>query len=357
MNVTFLLPSSGRDPSGGFKVVYTYANGLVARGHAVTLVHPARIGPDDSLLTRTKCRLRYFQWKLAKGYGPRTWFRLDPAVRVLWVPGLDARHVPEADAVVATAWRTAEWAAGYRGTRGRGLYLIQHLETWSGPKARVMATWKLPLRKLVISRWLEQIARETGEYATYVPNGIDFAEFGTDVPAADRDPASVMMLHHDWSWKGTADGLQALSMVRQARADLRVTLFGVREPRESLPPWVSFHARPGPGELRALYNQSAVFVSPSHKEGWGLPPAEAMACGCALAVTDIGGHREFAVPGRTALLSPPRDPAALADNVLKLIGNRELRLRLSDEGRTFISSFTWERSLGLFENALRAAAV
>src|SRR3546814_13925355 len=64
----------------------------------------------------------------------------------------------------------------------------------------------------------------------------------------------------------------------------------------------SFHANPPQTVLRDLYNQAAIFVSASHEEGWGLPPAEAAACGAALVVSSNGGHSDYLTDRETALM-------------------------------------------------------
>ena len=74
-----------------------------------------------------------------------------------------------------------------------------------------------------------------------------------------------------------------------------------------------------------------------------------MQCGAALAVTDIGGHREYSHDGETALLSPPKHPQALAENVLRLVKNNELRVRLARQGHFNIQQFTWNRAVNSFE--------
>jgi glycosyltransferase involved in cell wall biosynthesis len=216
-----------------------------------------------------------------------------------------------------------------------------------------MSTWKLPLRKIVISRWLESIARGLGEPADYIPNGLNFKVFGIDVAPEDRDPYTVAMLYHSSDWKGSADGLSALLKVKATVPALKVHLFGVPSRPSNMPSWVSYDRNPLQSKLREIYNQAAIFVSPSWEEGWGLPPAEALQCGAALAVTDVGGHREFAVSGETALLSPPRDPDALAANVLRLLEDQDLRLRLARQGNLYIQQFTWDRAVNKFESVLQ----
>jgi glycosyltransferase involved in cell wall biosynthesis len=74
-----------------------------------------------------------------------------------------------------------------------------------------------------------------------------------------------------------------------------------------------------------------------------------MACGCAVVATDIGGVRDYAINGRTALLSPPRKPDLLAENLLELLNDDEYRCNLAQNGYTNIKSFTWDRATDLLE--------
>lgn len=353
-SITFVLPGYGGAPVGGVKVVYEYANCLVARGYIVNIVHPAqsyRGAPRGSCL---KSYIRFGQRALDKSYLPTRWFELDPRVRVQWVPSLAEKFIPDADAVVATAWMTAEWVAYYAARKGVKYYLIQHFENWAGPEERVLKTWCLPLRKIVISRWLGEIAERMGEDYIYIPNGLDFDKFGIDTAIEDRDASHVMMLYHEQPWKGSKDGLQALEMVRRKCPNLRVSLFGVPRARD-LPHTVRYFRMPGQEALRDLYNSAAIFLAPSWAEGWGLPPAEAMMCGAAVVATDIGGHREYASDNATALLGPAKNPESLAENVLKLIQNPRRRIQLAHSGNENIRQFTWARACDRLEQALSAA--
>lgn len=353
MRVTFLLPGSGHLPVGGFKVVYEYANHLVARGHEVSVVHAAQFDREAPPLTQLKARVRFAQRRLGGSYRPH-WFPLRPEVALLWRPSPAAAHLPDADIVVATAWQTAEWVADLPARCGRKFYLIQHYETWSGPPARVDATFGLGFHHLAIARWLQELVRAQGADADYLPNGLDVAAFGVDVPPETR-PLRAMMLYHDAPWKGSADGLRALEVVKALVPELQATLFGTPAAPARLPPWLRYERQPSAARLRGLYNESAVFLATSWTEGWGLPGCEALLCGCALAATDVGGHREFARNGETALLSPPRDPAALAHNLATLLRNRALRLQLAAQGHAFVQRFTWERATDRLEAIFRAA--
>ena len=352
LRVTFVLPRTGEWPSGGLRTVYEYANHLSRRGHVVSVVHPTDLGFDSTKADYLKNAVRYALRKVDGRYTPDKWFKVDPAVRLLCVPSLAERFIPEGDVVIATAWQTAEWVSQYSASRGRGFYFIQHLETWNGPQERVHATWKVPLRKIVPSKWLAEIAQGFGQGATYIPYGLDVDAFQVTTPPEQRSSGQLMMLYHNAEWKGCDDGLQAISLVRDQEPGIGAILFGVPPRPASLPEWIEYHQSPSPKLLRELYNRTAIFVAPSRTEGWGLTGCEALLCGAALAATDIDGHREFAFHEETALTSPARSPKELAENVLRLIRDRELRTQLASNGFHFVRQLTWKRAADSFEAAL-----
>jgi glycosyltransferase involved in cell wall biosynthesis len=76
-----------------------------------------------------------------------------------------------------------------------------------------------------------------------------------------------------------------------------------------------------------------VMVLPSLDEGLPIAILEAMACGRPVVATPVGGVPEAVVDGQTGYLVPPKDPAALAEAVLRLLDDPILARRLGDEGR------------------------
>lgn len=344
LRITFVLPRTGEWPSGGHRIVYEHANHLSRRGHTVNVVHPGRLAINPTSLDHLKNAVRFILRKVDGRYTPDPWLTMDPGVRLLCVPSIAERFIPDGDVVIATAWETAEWVCRYPKSKGRGFYFIQHLETWNGPEDRVYATWKAPLQKIVPSKWLVEVARSLGEDAIYIPYGLDLDSFRTLTPFEERTPNQLMMLYHDAEWKGCRDGLEALFLVREKDPGTRAIFFGVPTRPKTLPDWIEYHQSPSPELLRQLYNRTAIFVAPSRTEGWGLTGCEAVLCGAALVATDIDGHREFAFHGRTALTSPARDPGAQAENILRLIHDPELRIQLAQRGNQFLRQFTWERA-------------
>ena len=120
----------------------------------------------------------------------------------------------------------------------------------------------------------------------------------------------------------------------------------------SLPAWSRYGGNVTNQRLRTLYNGSRIYVCSSFAEGFALPPAEAMACGCAVAATDCGGIREFAVNDVNALLSAPGDADALARNIIRLLEDDQLRVRLAIAGHQLISRFSWETAANTLEELI-----
>ncbi len=71
---------------------------------------------------------------------------------------------------------------------------------------------------------------------------------------------------------------------------------------------------------------------------------EAIACGAALVTTDTGGSRDYALDGKTALVSPPSQPGLLANNLFRVLNDEALRDRLADSGAQKVREFSWRGS-------------
>src|SRR5436305_6219434 len=131
--------------------------------------------------------------------------------------------------------------------------------------------------------------------------GLDFDVFSTSKPIGGRTPGAVGFPWRSETFKGTADALEALALVRGKYPSLQATALG-HKPRTGIPPWLKFIEAPDDGELSEFYNGLSIFVLPSHFEGWGLPGMESQACGVALVASDCVGIRDYAKDQETALL-------------------------------------------------------
>ncbi len=96
--------------------------------------------------------------------------------------------------------------------------------------------------------------------------------------------------------------------------------------------------------LRGLYHTSEIAVLPSLYEGFGLPAAEAMACGTPVVATRAGALPEVLGEEGSGILVPPRDPQALAAAISKILRDEVLRKKMGVRGRQRVESlFTWPK--------------
>ena len=359
LRINFLMPCYAWAPSGGFRVVYEYANQLASRGHQVAVIHPRRleeVKTNPSTMRQWIRKKRTWLQELVFTPGIE-WQRIDPRVRLLFVPSSNARHIPDGDVLFATGWHTVPSVLTCSPEKGEQCYMIQHYEVWQGPKGVVDAGWRSQLHKVVVSKWLLQVGRDLGcEHLVYIPNAIDLNKFHLTAPIEGRAP-HVAMLFADGSIKGVAEGIEALVVAKQTFPDLRATLFGVPRRRSWIPKWIEYYCNP-PQEflVNEIYNKAAVFLSPSWSEGFALPPAEAAACGSAVVATDSGGIRDYIEHGVTGLLSAPKDARALGENLCMLLANEHFRVRLAKACKEVVSEFSWVRNADLMEKFLGEVA-
>jgi glycosyltransferase involved in cell wall biosynthesis len=240
--------------------------------------------------------------------------------------------------------------------KGQKWYLIQGYETWQGPQALVNETWLAPLRKIAVSKWLVNLGKELGcDDITHIPNGVDGERYRVVTPIKER-VRQVVMTVSQVPIKASQDGIKALEIAREKFPDMRAVVFGKDRFPPAMPSWITYVQDPSQEFLvEQILNNSSIVLSPSLTEGFGLPLAEGAACGCAMVATDSGGVRDFIIHGKTGLLSAPRDPKALAENLCVLLADDALRIRLAEEGRSLVVGFTWERSADLLESLLSRA--
>ena len=98
--------------------------------------------------------------------------------------------------------------------------------------------------------------------------------------------------------------------------------------------------------LKPLYYKAAdVFCLPSttSHESFGIVNLEAMACSVPIVASKIGGIPDVVKDGKNGLLVPPRDSDALADAIIYLLENEDIREKMGKNGREKIKDYSWER--------------
>ena len=204
-----------------------------------------------------------------------------------------------------------------------------------------------------------------------VPNAVDLEAFKPAEPP-DSKPPRVGFAGQWAPRKGIADLLDAWQILKERApmAELHLagsaTLWkgpGISREAQGISQCVEKLA--GRGGLRivgelprsqmpAFWNSVAVAVVPSLYEPFGLVALEAMACGVPVVATRVGGLPEIVEDGESGLLVPPNDPPALAEALVALLANADLRLRLQMGARHRAEKFSRDQRAKQFLALLAA---
>lgn len=348
--ITFILPSPADTPSGGYKVVYEYANRLISRGYQISIGFDCRT---------TGIQYHFPEWlrkPLARIIGncrcmryPR-WFHLDKRIRKFCVFN---NELPQSDYYIATAYHTTELV---NKPSCKWIYLVQGFENWEDvTDDDVYKSYQKITKRIVVAKWLlEKIESKIhcGENLL-IYNGLDSNVFFSTCDIEDRYHHSITMLYHPGEYKGSKYGIEVIKRVKTLYPDLKVTIFGVPKRPAIIPDWIEYHQNISQEDLNSLYNATTVVLLPSIEEGFGLTGIEAMACGCVLCTSDFQGSREYAISNYNALISHPKDVDGMVRNVREAFDNRETRNRLSQNGKNIIDKFNWEKSIDKFIHFLK----
>jgi glycosyltransferase involved in cell wall biosynthesis len=355
MRVTFIIPQDSL--AGGMRVIATYADRLSGRGHRVAVI--AGPPPVYTLKQRLKSFVRGGSLRREQKGSHFTGLQIDRrfASRPSRVSDAD---VPDADVVLATWWSTAPQVAALAPSKGAKAYFIQGYEATipSVPADQVDATWRLPMQKITIAPWLQDLAREKfgDPYTIVVPNSVDTKLFHAPERGKQRRPTAGLM-YAPFALKGWDVAIEALSRIRERIPDLRVVSFGSSPPTGQfpVPRWVEFTLRPPQPSLKDIYASCDVWIWASRIEGFGLPMLEAMACRTPVVGTMAGAGPQLLSSGAGKLVAIG-DATAMAEAVLAVLQSDEPQWRaMSARAYEVATSYSWDDAAVKFEEALRVA--
>jgi glycosyltransferase involved in cell wall biosynthesis len=360
MKITFVLPYAAL--GGGVRAVAMIARNLAAFGHKVTIVSTPK--KQVPLKRRIGSLLRGNGWP---SNGKRDPSHLDTLVgvehrRIDEYRPIVSSDLPDADAVIATWWETAEWVNQLSPAKGEKFYFVQHHETVfdNQPTLRVEETYRLKMRKIAVARWLSELLRD--QYKQFdvpvVPCGIDHTVFDAPPRGKQRRPAIGMMFARA-AFKGSDIALAAYEIAAKNIPGLELHIFGEKYPAAPIliPPGATFEERPPQKRIAEIYSSCDAWLFASRCEGFGLPVLEAMSCRTPVIGTPTGVAPEVIGEGG-GLLVKPDDAPEMAIAIERLCRMKEGEWKkMSDAAYTTAARFTWENSARLFEAALSTAAI
>ena len=355
MRITFVCPPLNM--SGGIRVVQIYADALRSFGHEVLVVTPSL--PSKTRFARIWRRLGLPP--LAARTRKATHFDRSSTPRRVLRSTRPVRNadVPDADAVVATWWETADWVHRFSPSKGRKFYFVQHHEVFDrnrAMQASVEASYRLPLRKIVIAEWLRRVmaTRYDDSSSLLVPNAVDRSQFHAPARVKQSVP-TIGTLFNEADFKAFDITLQVLAEVRRRIGEVRVLSFGTLKPNKYAGQLdgIDLVVNPPQDTIRSTYAQCDLWLSCSRSEGFNLTAMEAMACRTPVVSTRTGWPEEAIHGGVNGALADVDDVAGLADGVVSILQlPPDEWVKLSEGAYLTVESSDWEASARLFEQAL-----
>ena len=262
----------------------------------------------------------------------------------LGVPIVATIHHPISIDMAASLAEVKSWLTRFRRTIFYSFLIMQGVV--SRRMDRVVTVSKTSAEDTIRAFKLRQ------DRVRIVHNGVDTGIFRR-LDHVEKEPNSLVIVGKtEDKKKGVLFLLKAVQLLKDD-VDVKVSVVGIQGPDDGyrtklvqglgIGDRVTFTGHVGADELARLYSSAEIAVTASLYEGFGLPAAEAMACGTPVIATRAGALPEIVGEHGTGILVPPADPPALAAAIKRLLADRQLRQRMGDAARKRIEeSFSWE---------------
>lgn len=301
--------------------------------------------------------------------GVRALFRMLPYVAGLWRA---AGRVQVFHVMANSGWSwhlfaaPAIWIAHLRGTPvvvnyrgGEAANFLKQAAAWMRPSLRRCAALAVP------SGFLAHVFGQHGIDSVIVPNIVNLERFDAGGASRARGALRLLVARNLEDIYDNASALRAFAIVRQTHPEAQLTVAGSGPLRSELEQLalglgvahaVHFTGRVDTADMPALYRNADIMLNPSLIDNMPNSVLEALASGALVVSTNVGGVPYVVEDGKTALLVPPADPAAMAQAVLRLAEQPALAEALRSAGRASVAQYAWSsvkpRLLEVYRQAL-----
>ena len=262
----------------------------------------------------------------------------------------------------------AVWIAWLRGVPVLLNYRGGEAENFFNKSFRTVQPTLVKAAAVVVpSAFLEGVFHKFGVTTHVVPNVIDLQRFSARATApGNRIEAPHFIVTRNLEpIYDNATAIRAFSRVRRQKSAARLTIAGSGPDLAKLQTLagelgmadaVTFTGKLDNERMVGLYQQADVMMNPSLADNMPISVLEALASAVPVVSTDVGGVPFLVEDGKSALLVPPGNDAAMADAVLRLLNDAKLRQGLIQEGLEVAKQFAWpivrERLLPLYQGLL-----
>lgn len=327
MRINFLLPHLKL--SGGISVSTSFAHQLALRGHEVFLI------VESKSFTRYIRNLWTTHPLLPK----------DTTVKILRVKNFS--DLPDDGVFIADSFPVAK-KLHQMNVRGGKFHYIQHDERMHhGDAKSVEEVYRLPLIKLVNASWLQRLFKEElGLKVALLFNAIDCELFNPSNRNRKKADTSIRIavLHHDYEWKGTKDGVGIVNALKKKypEKDIQLILFGTRE-KQITYSCDEYHYNAVGVDLARIFANSDIYIGPSSDDSRAILHRWVMASGCAMAIYDNVSVDDYAFHGETTLIAKKADVEDLFRKTEVLVLDGELRKKIARNAVAYVRTLpTWK---------------
>lgn len=248
-------------------------------------------------------------------------------------------------------WRKYPWIAFHHGyvTTDAKMRLYNQLDRWSLRKAAHLVTVCGPFRQQLESRGIsaERITvlhNAINPFEAPAPADIETVRRSIPCPASTPLLLMVSRLSHE---KGHVDLLEALAILKRNGRKFHTVIVGegyergaIESARKRLGLQDDVTLTGHKNDVRPYFAIANLYLMPSHSEGSPNSLLEAMAAGVPCVASSVGGIPEIMTDERTGLLTPARNPEALAKAIERLLADATLADSLAANARAEIARFT-----------------
>ena len=372
MRIALVCPYDYSLPGGVQTHLASLSKRFEEMGHEVSILAPCSGRPPYQEVAGVKVYDfgRSIPWPSAGSYARITLsiWHVGKLRRLLVPKNFDIVHIHEALTAVLPlmcCW----WAS---------VPIVGTFHSYNDKRPLAYSIWKPILRRA--SRHLDgriAVSKPACDYVNHhfpadyriIPNGLDVAHFAEPGPRPAVFNQNNINLLFVGRLKERRKGLrylvEAYSKLRPRYPNLRLIVVGFgsadRGSRRLIRKYalddVVFVGGLNFQELPAHYQAADIFCAPNTgQESFGLVLAEAMSAGTPIVASDIPGFRTVVSDNETALLAPPKNAAALASSIERLIKEPELGQRLAASAKKRVERFRWEtvaeKVLSLYKEVL-----
>ena len=237
--------------------------------------------------------------------------------------------------------------------KGKGL---QRLKRWVMDSSAALTVVSGAMKSMVVEMGV------VPDKVEVIPMGVDLKGLFTPDPRVERKTDELLFVGRLVEKKGVHFLLEAMPAVIKKHPTVRLILAGSGPMEEELKQKaaqlhlsdkVDFLGMVAQTQLPALYQRATLAIFPfvvaksGDQEGFGLVQVEAMGCECPVIAGDLPAIHDIIAHEENGLIFPSGNTQALADAIIKLLDDPELRARLAGEGRkSVVQKFDWEAIAG-----------